>query len=297
METKAVPQAVLPFETGEARSFAGLSVVPLFPNAPPKLEYVGLDEAAACGLVVTEVDESGSVGTLRVRNPLDDLVLLYEGQELVGAKQNRILERTILVGARSKFEIPVACVEQGRWSYRSRRFQPAPRAAYPALRRARHVAGALHQGEVWSDVAAKQARLHSYSPTGAAESLYHDSRATLDEYVQALPRLDGQAGALIAIAGELVCLDYVGRSDVFAGLYLKLLRGYALDAIERPAEKRLRRRAVERFLAAVREAERRREPAIGLGEEARLEGRAVGSVLEHAGEVVALTAFNQGGRA
>jgi hypothetical protein len=55
--------------------------------------------------------------------------------------------------------------------------------------------------------------------------------------------------------------------------------------------KRLRRPAVERFLAALREAARRREPAVALGEELRLEGRAVGSELQHAGEVVALTAF------
>jgi hypothetical protein len=291
MKTKAIPQATLPFEVGEGRAFAGLTVVPLFGSETPALEYVGLDEAGARGFAVTEVDESGSVGTLRVKNPLDELVLLYEGEELVGAKQNRILARTILVEARSALEIPVACVEQGRWSFRSRQFAPAPRAAYPELRRARHASGTIDQGEIWCNVAAKQARFHSYSPTGAAESLYHDQRATLDEYVEALPRLDGQAGALIGIAGELVCLDYVGRSDVFAGLYLKLLRGYALDAIERPVEKRLRRRAVERFLAAIREAARRREPALALGEEARLRGRAVGSVLEHAGEVVALIAF------
>jgi hypothetical protein len=291
MKTKAAPQTSLPFEAGEPRSFAGLTVVPLFPTDRSELEYVGLDEGVAGGLAVTEVDESGSVGTLHVKNPLSELVLLYEGQELVGAKQNRILERTILVGASSALEIPVACVEQGRWSYRSRRFAPAPRAAYPALRRDRHLAGALDQSQVWSNVAAKQARFHSYSPTGAAQSLYDDSRASLDEYVQALPRLDGQAGALIGIGGELICLDYVGRSDVFAGLYLKLLRGYALDAIERPVEKGLRRRTVERFLAALREAGRRRESAIGLGEAIRLEGRAVGAQLEHGGEVVALTAF------
>ena len=288
MNTKAVPQTSLPFGVGEARAFAGLTVIPLFPSEPSALEYVGLDEAVAGGFTFTEVDEAGSVGALRVKNPLGELVLLYEGQELVGAKQNRILERTILVGARSALEFPVACVEQGRWSYRSRRFAPAPRAAYPALRRPRHFAGSLNQSQVWSEVAAKQARLHSYSPTGAAESLYDDSRATLDEYAQALPRLDGQAGALVGIAGELVCVDYVGRSDVFAGLYLKLLRGYALDAIERPVEKRLRRHAVERFLAGVCEAARRREPAIGLGEEAQFEG---GAELVYAGELVALTAF------
>ena len=297
MKTKPIRQATLPFELGEERAFGGLIVIPLFPSETSSLEYVGLDEATARGLAVTEVDESGSVGMLRVKNPLDDLVLLYEGEELVGAKQNRILTRTTLVAARLTHEIPVACVEPGRWAYRTRRLAPAPRAAYPELRRVRHAAGVLEQGEVWNNVAAKQARFHSYSPTGASESLYEDRSATLDQYVHALPRLDGQSGALVGIASELVCLDYVGRSDVFAGLYLKLLRGYALDAIERPVEKGLRRRAVERFLAALREAKRRREPAVALGKEVRLEGRAIGSVLEHAGEVVALTAFNEGGEA
>ena len=203
--------------------------------------------------------EAGSVGALRVKNPLGELVLLYEGQELVGAKQNRILERTILVGAGSALEIPVACVEQG--AGRTGAVASRPRRARRTRRCAAGATSPAHstRAESGAEVAAKQAtRLHSYSPTGAAESLYLDSRATLDEYAQALPRLDGQAGALVGIAGELVCLDYVGRSDVFAGLYLKLLRGYALDAIERPVERRLRRHAVERFLAAVREAARRR---------------------------------------
>jgi len=73
---------------------------------------VGLDEAAAGGLTVTEVDESGSVESLLVANPLGTAALLYEGEELVGAKQNRVLERSILVAAGSTLEIPAKCVEQ-----------------------------------------------------------------------------------------------------------------------------------------------------------------------------------------
>jgi hypothetical protein len=71
MKTKNLSETTLPFEVGEARAFGGLTVIPLFPTDPSALEYVGLDEAVAQGLAVTEVDESGSVGTLRVKNPLD----------------------------------------------------------------------------------------------------------------------------------------------------------------------------------------------------------------------------------
>jgi hypothetical protein len=289
MTTHIAPSRTLPFDLGEPRSFAGLTVFPLYPTETPALDYVGLDEAAAQGLAVTEVDEAGSVPFLGLVNPLKHRVLLYEGEELVGAKQNRILEKTILVEADAKLKIPVACVEAGRWSYRSRRFAPAPRAAYPGLRRHKHVGfGALEQSEVWSNVAAKSERMASFSPTGAQEAMYVDRAAALDEYAAALPRLDGQSGALIAIAGEVVCLDYVGRSDVFAGLYLKLLRGYALDAVERPVERRVAKAVVERFLAEITAAPRAEQPAVGLGIERRFAG---GCELKLEVDTVAVTAF------
>jgi hypothetical protein len=280
---------MLPFVLGDPRSHAGLTVFPLFASEPAGVGYIGLDEAANCGLAVTEIDEAGSVLSLRLANPLDQRVLLYEGEELVGAKQNRILERTILADAGAKLDIPVACVEAGRWSYRSRRFAPAPRAAYPGLRRHKHVGrGRLVQGEVWNDVAAKSARLDSFSDTGAAEAMYVDRGVTLDEYTQALPRHDGQSGALIAIAGRVVCLDYVSRSDVFAGLYLKLFRGYALDALERPVERRVAKATVERFLAGVAGSPRSDDPVVGLGRARRFRG---GCELELDGETLALAAF------
>lgn len=289
MTTHTVPKQSLPFELGDARSFAGLTIVPLFPVAQPQVEYLGLDEAASRGLSVTEVDEAGSVGSLHVQNPLDELVLLYEGEELAGAKQNRIVTWTTLVPAKATLPIRVDCVERGRWAYRSRRFEPAPRAAYPEVRAAKHRGGG--QAEVWASVAAKSARLQAHSPTEAQEAMYVDRGASLDQYLHALPRLHGQSGAIVGIAGELVCLDYVGRADVFAGLYAKLLRGYALDAIERPVEKPLRKTAVRRFLASVDRGNARLVQAGGAGTDARFDGPVAGQELSAFGEVVAVTLY------
>jgi hypothetical protein len=41
-----------------------------------------------------------------------------DGEQLVGAKQNRILNMTVLVAAETEVTIPVSCVERGRWGYR-----------------------------------------------------------------------------------------------------------------------------------------------------------------------------------
>ena len=82
-----------------------------------------LEEALALGFRITEVDAAGSVPELIAFNPLDTPVLLYDGEELLGAKQNRILNVTVLVAPKSETKIPVSCVEQGRRHARSARLK------------------------------------------------------------------------------------------------------------------------------------------------------------------------------
>src|SRR4051812_19187246 len=115
------PRSQLPFRLGQPATFGGLSLVPLMSRRQPVLEYIGLDEAAALGLSITEVNADGSVNSLLVRNPLNVPVVLFEGEELVGAKQNRVLDRTALVPSGSEAHVTVNCVERGRWAYRGER--------------------------------------------------------------------------------------------------------------------------------------------------------------------------------
>src|SRR5438128_1202164 len=128
---------------GEPREHRGVVVVPLFPLHDPVASYLTLDEALEGGLRITEIGESGSVPELAVENPLEASVLLYDGVELVGAKQNRILNVSVLVDKKTTLKIPVSCVEQGRWSRRSAFFSAAPHVASPALRRDKNMA--LHE--------------------------------------------------------------------------------------------------------------------------------------------------------
>lgn len=52
----------------------------------------------------------------------------------MGAKQNRVLNSTINVGAREEIPIPVNCTEQGRWAYKSRRFSDSDMIAAHKVR-------------------------------------------------------------------------------------------------------------------------------------------------------------------
>ena len=100
---------------GEAKSFRNLTIFPLFGSGIKGGGYLTLDEALAlkCS-VVTEVSEGGSVPELKFVNSGDKPVFLLDGEELIGAKQNRILNLSILVPAGKTLIIPVSCVEAVR---------------------------------------------------------------------------------------------------------------------------------------------------------------------------------------
>src|SRR5688572_30367933 len=162
-------------QLGEPVEHRGIVVAPLFPRRDPVADYVTLDEALPRRLRIAEVDEAGTVPELVVENPLDARVLLYDGEELVGAKQNRILNVSVLVEAGSKLRIPVSCVEQGRWSRASERFVAGGHISHHELRRrkaeaqaAQPMARGVAQNVVWGELNERMLSMSVDSPTGAS---------------------------------------------------------------------------------------------------------------------------------
>ncbi len=109
--------SVLPLmlRTSAAQVHRGVTIVPILSGALPRERYITLAEALPFGYRVSEVDASGHVPELLIQNPLNRQVLLHDGEEVVGAKRNRMLEATILVVAGLTQKFPVACAEAGRW--------------------------------------------------------------------------------------------------------------------------------------------------------------------------------------
>jgi hypothetical protein len=292
-----IKQLQIPIQLGEPVEHRGVVVAPLFPRLKPRAEYATLEEALPLGFRVAEVDAAGSVPELVAANPLDSNVLLYDGEELLGAKQNRILNVTVLVAAQSETRIPVSCVEEGRWHARTSSFGAARHAAYPELRRrkAERLSAAplergAAQGEVWQALAEKAGRLGVHSPTGAQADVFAARERDLGSLRGAFPLQPGESGALLAL-GDRLCLDYVSRPEAFARLYPKLLDGYLLDALEfvdgRPS------RDLDAFVAAIAVGALARRPSAGLGVDVRLRGEGVVvSGLELDGELIQLCAFS-----
>jgi hypothetical protein len=293
-----------------------LTMVPLVGPDVPAAAYVTLDEALATGSVrITEVSNHGRVPELQVVNDADAPVLIADGEELVGAKQNRIVNLTILVPARTRLTIPVSCVEAGRWQWRSRTFEAAPRlhhAAGRAMKMAQVTASLAERGErgadqlaIWEDVAAKAARLEASSPTAASEAMYRSHEEALAAAVAALAPADGQRGAVFVLEGRAVGVELFDAAATWRKLAPKFARSYALDALDAEFARRRGfaaplpargaeslRAATDELLRRVAAAPEKRFPAIGLGEDIRLAGENVaGGALVVGGRLVHLSAF------
>ena len=123
------PAADRGFCDGSPTSIDALSVYPLLraPGGAPF--YDTLSDAVRAGtLHITEVSAAGSVPELRVVNDGKRPVLIIDGEELIGAKQNRIVNLTVLVPESTTIPLPVTCVESGRWR-RFRGSRPRSHAA------------------------------------------------------------------------------------------------------------------------------------------------------------------------
>jgi hypothetical protein len=273
--------------TGEPVQVGQLKVTPVFIRegaAPlPLLEF---EEALGRGLVeVTEVSEGGSVPNLFVRNKADRDVIIVDGELLVGAKQNRIVNTTIVVPAGASVEIPVTCVEQGRWSYRSRSFTSGRSHSSSSLRSLNHrsVTGNLRasashtsdQGSVWGDIRAKMERMGSPSPTMSMSDVYESSvsvedEARLAEEVGARP---GQVGYFAHVRGGFAGGDVFGSEELCRAKLAKLLRGHYLDSLDTYLE--FPRLTSDEVVGQVRAARPEQFAAVGKGAELRFEAATV----------------------
>jgi hypothetical protein len=273
---------------GSPVSHGDLTLTPILRGGAPlsSLEPMALEEALAAGLLkVSEVSDAGRVPELSVLSTSDTAVLILDGEELVGAKQNRIVNATILVPPRGAIVIPVSCIESGRWGYSRPGFASGGRVASHELRAAKSLSVthslkksssyASDQREVWNSVEKCLESLGTPSGTRALSDGYTGRGTDIDEYLTAFTRQASQVGVVYRIRGSLAGLDLFGSERSFASAFPKLVRGSALqalagygDGVARGDEKMLLRRA----LTAPAES----FPAVGLGESLRIDTDDVG---------------------
>src|SRR5262245_20333926 len=94
-----------PLRVGEPQSAENLTVFPVF-GPEPRCHYHGYAQVQGTGVTIGELPGGASVNDLFVQNPTDEMVLLFEGEEVLGAQQNRTFDVSVLVKEHSRLEVP-----------------------------------------------------------------------------------------------------------------------------------------------------------------------------------------------
>jgi hypothetical protein len=290
---------------GEIKEFKNITVIPIFKEISGGPEYIPMQEAMSRNfLKIGEIGKGGSVPELIAENIGDVSVLLLDGEELIGAKQNRVLNTTILIGASSKVTIPVSCVEAHRWSFVSEHFSNSNSMLNYNIRKEKSsdVSNSLrssgvyrsNQGKVWNQIDEMAADLKVKSGTGAMKDVFNSVEEQLEEYIKNFNIMPEQKGLFVFIDGKIAGFDVLSLGSAYGKIHSKLIKSYSMDAIRSESARRemaspgkngntgmdISIEQAKYFIEEIKDCNETKFKSAGLGYDYRYEGEfCVGSAL------------------
>ena len=188
-------------------------------------------------LEIREVRQEGAVNTLLAVNHSAYYYLLTDMDLLKGAKQNRVVNTSVLIAPHSKQEVNVSCVERSRWSYNSPTFKPGPEILDARMRAAK--AGSLKrdkkeqaeetQSMIWGMINEEMVSNHFISETEDYSSIL-ESRSAREETRYTFRPAENCNGLAVFEGKKLVSFDIFGNRKAYK-YYFELLAGNALSRV------------------------------------------------------------------
>jgi hypothetical protein len=86
----------------------------------------------------------------------------------------------------------------------------------------------------------KAERMQLSSNTGAMVAIYEQHAAALDKYLEALGHIERWRGALFVVHGRLVGMELFDTANTWFPLLPQIVRSYAVEALEEPADQQKR---------------------------------------------------------
>lgn len=289
---------------GSVVTSGALSLIPLYGKlAASAIGYRTLTEAIAQGEARITEQSQATVNGLRVLNRGALPVLILDGEEIVGGMQNRVVNTTILIPPKTAFDLPVSCIEHGRWHATASVFH-AGEAVHPTLRRekSQQVTVSLQTAEapladqhsIWSEVQARHRATRTASATAALNDVYVQRGKDLERVVDGLSYpSDSPIGVVALIDGHAECVDLFDRPETLRVYWNRLVRSYALEVLDRtPCEPSIESAA--RLLEGPRGAVLTPFESVGMGTDVRITGNGVvGAALVLGAAVLHTALFRQ----
>ena len=278
-----------------------LVVFPLVGQNGGNGSYLTLQEASDRGWI--QLLDTEDVNHVVLRFQGRDPVVMMEGEEVLGARQNRVFVTTLVAERPVETPVPVVCVEEGRWSGGTT-FRTSETVAYPSLRAllsssvfrnlTHRRTYEADQGAVWQSVRTTLTRLQVHSQTQSLHDSFEQLQDFLEDYLEEAEFPEETQGLVSLAGGRILGLDLFASPALFQKFARQVLWGYTLEAVmlmNRPSPYPDADQ-VRRFLQAVEGLSYRRFPGVVHGEEYRAMSRGVVSrATVHRNHLVHLSAF------
>ena len=225
----AITQHFNSIEPGPAQHLGGLTFVPLKAEAKTDISHIKtFDYLATQNLAAASEHQSGAVVTsIDIKNDSEHHLLMLDGEGIVGAKQNRMVQRSVIIAPYTQQPIPVNCVEQGRWRFKAEsNFKKAEFLISPRMRdikgeQLKNKQNADIQSSMWNEISALERKLGATSETDDLdEILKFKQRVPSDEITNFLMQTPcngflvfGTGRPFIEIFGsEELCNHFISKS-------------------------------------------------------------------------------------
>ncbi len=221
-----------------------LTVIPLCgPDSDQQITSLasGLDTDQ---VEVREVSQAGMVARLAVKNRSISPAFILDGEELVGGKQARVVNSSILCPPGREIMIPVSCCEAGRWrrtgkaGFVSRkRSMPSSLKASKSLRLSQSLRESrghdADQTSVWREIDDFSALRGVRSPTRALGDVFEADRAQIDKIVRSVSVRSDQVGIAAFHGKRLLALEVFSSARLYSEVNATLLHSFATDVLMR----------------------------------------------------------------
>lgn len=304
MNNRLQDLAPMNFEFGDLYKIHGLGVVPLLTDQIPTVPTIQmLDEVIEIGAVtIQEVSESGAVPFLSLRNCGENPVLILDGEEIIGGKQNRIMNTTVIVMAGCSIRINVSCVEAGRWNPLSLNFTSG-KSIFRATSRAVHKQGVTNslrregvpvsnQGAVWNEVERSLREFNVASKTENFQEARQQVSHKIEEFVQAVQPLENQIGSIFLNNQGIIGAELLATPDLFRRSHAKIISSFAFEVLSAPDLNGVSIEPVKAWWGQVLESPFSKHPSAGVGDDVRIQTeQVIASGLVYGGAMMHLSCF------
>ena len=284
--------------------YRNLTIFPIQTSKQSSGDYILLSQALQSKSVeIQEVSDQGHVHEILFKNKTSLPLLIPEGEILTGAKQNRVINITILIAAQCQIKIPVSCVERGRWQYSSKHFESS-QYAHPSLRskkifssnmsRVQSGEARSDQSEVWDEVSAKLHEMHASSSTDSLLDGFKASSEKIQDYQGHFVLPDNTNGIIVCCGDKVIGIDFFSKAKHFKESWSKLSSSYFVHAcFDSKESKKTEKEKATHFMESIIESIDVCAKSIGLGEEFMVKGNNItGTGVWYLDSVCHLSAFS-----